>query len=115
MTRLAVLLAVLALLCAGVTAALLTVPERLPPQLSALAPAARDTGRIDRLAAELEQVRRSVQAQEKAAAELRAQQQQIADQLAGLRTQVQQLQAQAEATGSVQKPTARPARRRARP
>ena len=70
---------------------------------------------MDRLAVELEQVRRSVREQEKAAAELRAQQQQIADQLAGLRTQVQQLQAQAEATGSVQKPTARPARRRARP
>ena len=115
MSKLALLLSVLALLCAGAAAAVLTVPERLPPRLAALAPATRDAGRMDRLAAGLDEMRRAVQAQEKTVAEMRTQQQQLADQLAGLRTQVQQLQTQAEATGSVPKPAARPARRRARP
>ena len=115
MSKLAFLLSVLALLCAGAAAAVLTVPERLPPRLAALAPATRDAARMDRLAADLEQMRRSVRAQEQSAAELRAQQQQLTDQLAGLRTQLQQLQARAEATGSVQRSPARPARRRARP
>ena len=117
LSKLAFLLAVLALLCASAVAAVLAVPEKLPPQLAALAPTARDDARMDRLAAELEQMRRTVQAQEQTAADLRAQQQQLTDQLAGLRAQVQQLQTQAqtESTGSVRRPAARPARRRARP